>query len=57
MIQTGREIGNLLTQAGDFRLKFVEEGKESGLGGGGDQIPKFLGKGKLLRHGFVVDTR
>jgi hypothetical protein len=57
LVEAGREVGHLLTQVGDFRLKVVEEDKESGLGGGGDQIPKYLGKGRLLRHGFVVDYR
>ena len=56
LAETGVEIGNLLTQVGDFRLEFAEESKESGLGGGRNQIPKLLGNGGLLRHGFVVGS-
>jgi hypothetical protein len=37
-------------------LKVADEGKESGLGGGGNQIPKFLGDGRLLRHALVVGS-
>src|SRR4051812_16365562 len=34
LVETCVEIGNLLTQGGDFLVKRAEEGKESGLGGG-----------------------
>jgi hypothetical protein len=57
LVQAGLKIGHLLTQSGDFRVELVEKGKERSLGGSGDQIPEFLGKGRLLRHGLVVDTR
>ena len=38
LAETGVEIGDLLTQVGEFGLEVAEEGKESGLGRGGDQI-------------------
>jgi hypothetical protein len=57
LAETGVEIGDLLTQVGEFGLEVAEDGKESGLGCGGDQIPKFLGNGGLLRHGLVVGSK
>ena len=56
MAKTGVEFGDLLTQVAEFGLEVTEDGKESGLGGGGDQIPKFLGNGRLLRHGLVIGS-
>src|SRR5947209_15380167 len=56
LAETGGEIGNLLTQGGDLALEVTKEGKESGLGGDGDLIPKLLGNGRLLRHGLVVGS-
>ena len=56
LAEAGGEIGNLLTQGGDLALEVTKEGKESGLGGDGDLIPKLLGNGRLLRHGLVVGS-
>ena len=56
LAKTGVEFGDLLTQVAEFGLEVTEDGKESGLGGGGDQIPKFLGNGRLLRHGLVIGS-
>src|SRR6201987_1188916 len=56
LVESFREIGHLLTQGGEFTLERGEEGKESGLGGGRNQIPKLLGNGRLLRHGLVVGS-
>src|SRR5262249_28091047 len=57
LAETGVEIGNLLPQVHEFSLKVAEEGKESGLGGGRNQIPKLLGDGGLLRHAHVVGSK
>jgi hypothetical protein len=56
LVEAFGEIGHLLTQGGEFTLELGQEGKESGLGGGGNQIPKLLGNGRLLRHGLVVGS-
>ena len=40
----------------EFTVEVAKEGKESGLGGGGNQIPKLLGNGRLLRHAVVVGS-
>jgi hypothetical protein len=57
LAETGVEISNLLTQVSEFSLEVAEEGKESGLGGGRNQIPKFLGDRGLLRHVAVVGSK
>src|SRR5437588_8915866 len=56
LAETGGEIGHLLTEGSDFALEIAQEDKESGLGGGGDLLPKFLGNRRLLRHGLVVGS-
>jgi hypothetical protein len=56
LVESFGEIGHLLTQGSEFPLELGEEGQESGLGGGRNQIPKLLGNGRLLRHGLVVGS-
>ena len=57
LVESFGEIGHLLTQGTEITLELRDEGKESGLGGGRNQIPKLLGNGRLLRHGLIVGSR
>lgn len=56
LVEPFGEISHLLTQGGEFGLELGQEGKESGLGGGTNQVPKFLGNGRFLRHHIVLGS-